>query len=57
MFFAFDLLHHDGEDLRGKPLVERRAIDRAYGRPVQSIDASITEDGALSATTPSATKG
>ena len=33
MFFAFDLLHHDGEDLRGKPLIERRALLRKLIKP------------------------
>jgi ATP-dependent DNA ligase len=26
VFYAFDLLHLDGKDLTGKPLVERRAL-------------------------------
>jgi ATP-dependent DNA ligase len=33
VFFAFDFLHHDGEDLRGKPLVERRALLRKLIKP------------------------
>ena len=28
VFFAFDLLHLDGKDLRRLPLVERRALQR-----------------------------
>jgi hypothetical protein len=28
VFFAFDLLHLDGQDLRGQPLMERRALLR-----------------------------
>ena len=33
VFFAFDLLHLDGKDLRGLPLVERRAAERGPRRP------------------------
>jgi bifunctional non-homologous end joining protein LigD len=28
VFFAFDLLHLDGHDLRGRPLMERQALLR-----------------------------
>ena len=33
MFFAFDLLHLDGKDLRGCPLLERRALLRRLIKP------------------------
>src|SRR5262245_61321352 len=33
LFFAFDLLHLDGQDLRGQPLMERRALLRKLIRP------------------------
>src|SRR5262249_19803052 len=33
VFFAFDLLHLNGEDLRGRPLMERRALLRRLIRP------------------------
>src|SRR5262249_38323482 len=33
LFFAFDLLHLDGEDLRGQPLMDRRALLRKLIKP------------------------
>jgi bifunctional non-homologous end joining protein LigD len=33
VFFAFDLLHLEGQDLRGQPLMERRALLRNLIRP------------------------
>jgi bifunctional non-homologous end joining protein LigD len=33
VLFAFDLLHLDGQDLRGQPLMERRALLRNLIRP------------------------
>ena len=33
VFFAFDLLHLDGQDLRGQPLMERRAALRKLIEP------------------------
>jgi hypothetical protein len=33
VFFAFDLLHLDGQDLRGQPLMERRELLRRLIRP------------------------
>ena len=33
VFFAFDLLHLDGQDLRGRPLMERRALLRRLIQP------------------------
>ena len=33
VFFAFDLLHLDGQDLRGRPLMERRALLRRLVEP------------------------
>jgi DNA ligase D-like protein (predicted ligase) len=33
VFFAFDLLHLEGQDLRGQPLMERRALLRKLIRP------------------------
>ena len=33
VFFAFDLLHLDGQDLRGHPLMERRALLRKLIKP------------------------
>ena len=33
VFFAFDLLHLDGQDLRGQPLMERRALLRKLIKP------------------------
>jgi ATP-dependent DNA ligase len=43
VFFAFDLLHHDGKDLRRTPLLERRAalrklIEPDYRSPIQFSD-------------------
>jgi bifunctional non-homologous end joining protein LigD len=45
IFFAFDLLHLDGEDLRGKPLIERRerlrsilARNTSTASPIQFSD-------------------
>ena len=50
VFFAFDLLHLDGQDLRGQPLMERRAILRKLIKqdPRSSIQFSdhIEGDGA-----------
>jgi bifunctional non-homologous end joining protein LigD len=52
VFFAFDLLHLDGEDLRGRPLVERRARLRELigssdpNCPIQFSEA-IEADGAV----------
>jgi DNA ligase D-like protein (predicted ligase) len=37
VFYAFDLLHLDGEDLRGRELVERRAILSAIINPAFAI--------------------
>jgi bifunctional non-homologous end joining protein LigD len=50
VFFAFDLLHLDGQDLRGQPLMERRALLRKLVKqdprsPVQFSD-HIEGDGA-----------
>src|SRR5690242_12789889 len=33
LFFAFDLLHLNGEDLRGRPLMERRALLQKLIKP------------------------
>src|SRR5690349_20270105 len=51
VFFAFDLLHLDGQDLRRTPLMERRAalrklIERDPGSPIQFSD-HVDCDGAL----------
>jgi bifunctional non-homologous end joining protein LigD len=50
VFFAFDLLHLDGQDLRGQPLMERRALLRKLVKqdprsPIQFSD-HIEGDGA-----------
>lgn len=44
VFFAFDLLEQDGVDLRGRPLIERKAAlarllgNRDVGSPLQMVD-------------------
>jgi bifunctional non-homologous end joining protein LigD len=43
LFFAFDLLHHNGKDLRRTPLLERRSalrmlIEPDCGSPMQFSD-------------------
>src|SRR4051794_16287949 len=50
VLFAFDLLHLDGQDLRRRPLMERRALLRRVGgpdppRPIQFSD-HVESDGA-----------
>ncbi len=50
VFFAFDLLHLDGQDLRGQPLMERRALLRKLVKqdprsPIQFSD-HVEGDGA-----------
>jgi ATP-dependent DNA ligase len=39
VFFAFDLLHVDGKDLRGCPLLKRRAFLRKARSPLPSSSA------------------
>ena len=50
MLFAFDLIEHDGEDLRDLPLIERKRrlkklLGRAKGRRIQFVE-HLTGDGA-----------
>ena len=53
IFFAFDLLHLDGEDLRQRPLIERRAmLRRLLGRrkahaPIQFSEHVVGSGGAF----------
>ena len=44
---AFDVLckHLHANDPKVSVTAAREILDRAYGRPVQSIDANVTEDG------------
>jgi hypothetical protein len=44
---AFEVLcrHLNAKDPRVSVAAATQILDRAYGRPVQSIDANITEDG------------
>ncbi len=51
VLFAFDLLHLDGQDLRGRPLMERRALLRRLitpdtRSPIQFSDHVEGDDGA-----------
>jgi bifunctional non-homologous end joining protein LigD len=53
VFFAFDLLHLDGQDLRGQPLMERRALLRKLvkqdpaPRSSSAIISRVTAPGSL----------
>ena len=50
MAYAFDLIEHDGDDLRNLPLIERkRRLARLLGRVRGAIRYSehLTEDGAV----------
>jgi ATP-dependent DNA ligase len=49
MIYAFDLIEHDGEDLRGRPFLDRKAaLARMHTKAGILLNEHVAEDGPTS---------